>query len=95
MSDADNGRLHAFVSGSVQGVGFRAYVQRQARRLGLTGYVRNLPDGQVEVVAEGPKDALNQLLGALRIGPYGATVDKVVSNWLPATNEFHAFGIRY
>ncbi|TMG57453.1 MAG: acylphosphatase, partial [Chloroflexi bacterium] len=54
-------RLHAVVRGDVQGVGFRYYVQRKARQLGLPGWVRNNDDGSVELVAEGERDALEQL----------------------------------
>jgi acylphosphatase len=88
-------RMHAFVDGYVQGVGFRYFVIRQASRLGLTGFVRNLPDGRVEVVAEGPEDGLRQLLLELHRGPSGASVSSVASTFAPATGEFHTFGVRY
>jgi acylphosphatase len=61
----------------VQGVGFRWFVARHARTLGLTGYARNLPNGSVEVVADGPEDALPALEELLRRGPASAQVDRV------------------
>ena len=63
------------VSGLVQGVGFRWFVARHARTLGLAGYARNLPDGRVEVVVSGPEDALPELERLLRSGPASAQVD--------------------
>ncbi|NPB04677.1 MAG: acylphosphatase [Thermotogae bacterium] len=68
-------RLEARVFGWVQGVGFRAYTRWRAKELGLSGYAKNLPDGSVEVVAEGPKDALRKLVDYLYIGP--GRVDEV------------------
>lgn len=65
------------VSGRVQGVGFRWFVMREATRLDLAGYVRNLPDGSVEVVAQGPQAGLASLESALRHGPPGARVQDV------------------
>ena len=65
------------VSGMVQGVGFRWFVARHARSLGLAGYARNLPDGRVEVVVAGPDDALPELEQLLRAGPANAQVDRV------------------
>jgi acylphosphatase len=62
------------VSGLVQGVGFRWFVARHARALGLAGYARNLPDGRVEVVVSGPDDALPALERLLRAGPANAQV---------------------
>jgi acylphosphatase len=62
------------VSGMVQGVGFRWFVARHARALGLAGYARNLPDGRVEVVVSGPDDALPALERLLRTGPANAQV---------------------
>jgi acylphosphatase len=65
------------VSGMVQGVGFRWFVARHARSLGLTGFARNLPDGRVEVVVSGPDDALPALEQLLRAGPASAQVEAV------------------
>jgi acylphosphatase len=66
-----------FVSGEVQGVGFRYFVQNKAAAMGLVGWARNLSDGRVEVYAEGPAARLNDLAGALRVGPRAARVRTV------------------
>ncbi len=66
-----------FVSGNVQGVGFRYFTQRAAERLQLIGYTRNLPDGRVEVYAIGPADQLAKLRSVLDRGPWGASVSEV------------------
>lgn len=67
------------ITGKVQQVGFRAHTQRQAERLGITGYARNLADGRVEVWAEGDRDGLQALLAWLQHGPTEAKVDEVVT----------------
>ena len=72
------------VFGMVQGVGFRWYVARHARSLGLTGYARNLPSGSVEVMVDGPEDALPALERLLRAGPASAQVDRVERSTGPA-----------
>ncbi len=87
-------RLHAIIDGTVQGVGFRAFVVDHAQALQLTGWVRNTYAGQVEVVAEGPRPALEKLLDKLRTGPRMAFVSEVRHEWLPATGEFHSFNVR-
>jgi acylphosphatase len=69
--------LHCLVSGRVQGVAFRAFVREQARRLGLTGWVRNLADGRVEVLAQGPQAALDELAACLARGPLPARMGAV------------------
>ena len=69
--------LHVRITGIVQGVGFRWYVRERARRLGLSGWVRNLPDGSVEVFASGEQGQLELLRGELLRGPAGARVDGV------------------
>jgi acylphosphatase len=69
--------IRYLVSGSVQGVGFRWFVARHARNLGLAGYARNLPDGRVEVVVSGPDEVLPALEQLLRAGPANAQVDNV------------------
>ena len=79
-------RLSVLISGRVQGVGFRAFVQRQALDLHLSGYAENLSDGRVEVVAEGDKDELEHLLVKLRNGPSHAHVKEVEVSWGEATD---------
>ena len=87
--------LQATVYGYVHGVFFRAFVSRRASELGLTGYVRNLPDGTVEVNAEGDRNRLEKLIGYLKVGPPGARVEKVVTNWSEYTGSYSGFSIRY
>ena len=86
-------RLHATIEGHVQGVGFRYFVSDQAQSIGLTGWVRNVYDGQVEVVAEGTRGDLEKLLRSLQRGPSGAHVHHVTEEWSPATGDFHRFSI--
>jgi len=88
-------RLQATVHGRVQGVSFRYYTQRRASSLALTGYVRNLWDGTVEVVAEGPREALEELLAFLRVGPRAAFVTQVDTEWPGPTGAFTHFEVRY
>jgi acylphosphatase len=89
-------RLTAIVHGRVQGVGFREATRRQAQRLGLVGYVRNLPNPrQVEVVAEGPAAALKQFERWLHQGPVLARVEEVDVHWSAAHGEFDQFQIRF
>jgi acylphosphatase len=69
--------VHVRISGLVQGVAFRAWTERRANALGLSGWVRNLPDGDVEAVFSGPADAVEAMLTASREGPRSAVVDSV------------------
>jgi acylphosphatase len=87
-------RLEAVVHGRVQGVGFRIFVIRTARRLGLGGWVANEAAGDVRCVAEGPRQALETLLDDLREGPPGAWVERVDASWLAATGTFSGFDVR-
>lgn len=95
MSDIANLRLHATVTGMVQGVNFRWFTQRRASELGLDGFVRNLSDGSVELVAEGRRDALDRLLDAVRTGPPSAVVENVDAEWDEPSGEFHRFDIQF
>ena len=95
MSDPQDAptRLEAKVSGEVQGVGYRYFVLRVALKLGLHGYVRNMADGSVEVVAEGPRPILEEFLRELWRGPRGARVDDIRSAWRAAEEAFSGFRI--
>lgn len=87
--------VHAFVHGRVQGVFFRDFASRYARSQDITGFVRNLPDGEtVEVVAEGEREKLEELLHHLEAGPKGAHVELVEYEWCPASHQFQGFTIR-
>ncbi|MFH1232048.1 MAG: acylphosphatase [Planctomycetota bacterium] len=74
-------RSHIWISGKVQGVFFRAYTQKKAQTLNLTGWVRNLPTGQVEAVFEGEKDIVEEMIQWCRHGPPSAQVTKVDIQW--------------
>jgi acylphosphatase len=74
-------QVQLFVRGRVQGVYFRASTQREARRLGLTGWVKNRPDGSVEIVAEGEEVSIRELYGWAQKGPSAARVDRVETRW--------------
>jgi acylphosphatase len=87
-------RLHALITGRVQGVGFRYFALREARRLGLTGFVRNLRSGQVEIVAEGEQSDLDHLQSLLEEGPDGAHVTNVQASAQDYRQEFESFDVR-
>jgi acylphosphatase len=82
--------VHVVITGLVQGVAYRAWAKRQANALGVSGWVRNLPDGNVEAVFSGPTDAVEAMLAACRTGPPGADVDsaEVVGNSEPLSGPF-------
>ena len=92
---ADPASLQATVHGRVQGVFFRSFVERRAEALKLTGYVRNLRDGTVEVRAEGERPQLEKLLEFLNVGYRPARVDNVVTSWGEFTGNFSGFNVRY
>jgi acylphosphatase len=87
-------RLTAIVTGRVQGVYFRAYAQREAARLGVQGYTLNRIDGSVEVLAEGERGVLEQLLTWLQHGSPNARVAHITAEWGQATGEFISFEVR-
>lgn len=87
-------RSHVFVSGRVQGVGFRFYTREEARRFRLGGFVRNLPDGRVEAVFEGEDDAVEALVSWCRSGPPGSRVTEVTVEPESPTGEFDGFSVR-
>lgn len=87
-------RLVANLEGRVQGVGFRFFTRQNARRLGLTGWVRNDPDGSVTVVAEGDREQLEELARSIREGPRTAVVEQVDLEWEEPENSFSDFTVR-
>jgi acylphosphatase len=93
-SDANIFRLHSVVEGRVQGVGFRYFVLSKANQLNITGWVRNTAEGNVEVIAEGDRTELEDLLSELRKGPRSAFVSNIKENWDTPSGEFHNFSVR-
>lgn len=88
-------RAHLMIRGRVQGVFYRAETVDQAKALGLVGWVRNRRDGAVEVVAEGEKERIEQLIAWCWKGPALAHVATVEVEWYPATGEFQEFRVAY
>ena len=86
-------QVHLFVRGRVQGVYFRASAQREARRLGLTGWVKNRVDGAVEILAEGDEEEIKELIGWSHRGPGAARVDSVDVRWRSFTGDYPDFRI--
>ena len=86
-------QLNLVVRGRVVGVYFRASTQREARRLGLSGWVRTRPDGTIEILAEGEEVAIRELYGWAQKGPSAARVDRVETRWRSFTGEFPDFRI--
>lgn len=86
-------RVRIIITGVVQGVFFRRGIADLARRVGVRGYVRNLPDGRVEALAEGEKTGLDELIRFCHAGPPGARVLRVHVEWSDYTGEFHGFKI--
>lgn len=88
-------RAQVLVSGRVQGVFFRSETEYEAVKRSVSGWVRNLPDGRVEAVFEGEKEAVEELVEFCRRGPRGARVSKVEVRWEEYGGEFKGFRIRY
>ena len=91
----EKGRVHLYITGFVQGVFFRASTRDMAVKLGLKGWVRNLPDGSVEAVFEGGKEKLARAVEWCYQGPPGAGVLKINEKWSEYTGEFDSFDVRY
>lgn len=81
MTGHERARGHLWVTGAVQGVGFRFFAQRAARALGMSGFARNLVDGRVEIAVEGPRRAVEEFVSRIRRGPSGSVVDDVRVVW--------------
>ncbi len=93
---ADLASVRVVVYGYVQGVFFRTFASRQATKLGLSGYVRNLSTGEaVEVQAEGERKQLEKLIASLEVGPPPARVERVVTSWSKYTGSYFGFSIKY
>ncbi len=88
-------RIHVFYSGRVQGVGFRMTAEDTARELGVAGWVKNLRDGRVEVVAEAEEAALERFLDEIRTGSMKNFIQQAEISWSNASDTFDEFVIRY
>ncbi len=89
----DKARVHILYTGRVQGVGFRYTAQSIARGYEVTGWVRNLPDGRVELVAEGPQEEVEAFRNAVRTSTLGSLIENEEKSWSEATGEFRGFRI--
>ncbi len=87
-------RVHAFIHGRVQGVGFRAFTRRKAEELGIEGWVRNVPTGEVEIEGEGREDCLELFLEELKKGPTFSSVEKIIVDWKEANRQTKGFIVR-
>jgi acylphosphatase len=90
----DPARLHIWVTGRVQGVGFRMFVQQSGTLFGLAGWVRNLGYDQVETVAEGRRDVLQRFSVVVKTGPRASRIDESREEWETPTGEFERFEVR-
>ncbi len=84
-----------FVRGRVQGAGFRFFVRRHARDFGITGWVKNLPDRDVEIYAEGEKTVLDEFIAEVKEGPAFGYVSDIDIDWLEPSGRFSGFDIRF
>ena len=87
-------RIHLLITGRVQNVGFRSFVQKEAVSLSITGWVRNVNLKKVEVMAEGGKTSLDEFINILKVGPRGSRVDDLSLTWGNYSGEFSGFSIR-
>lgn len=88
-----NVRAHIFIDGRVQGVSYRYWTRKSAERLGLMGWVKNLEDGRVEAVFEGPKNKIQKMIDRCKRGPMPAGVKHIDVVWEEATGEYNEFEI--
>ncbi len=93
MTEEDLARVNLIIIGRVQGVFFRASALEQAQGLNITGWIKNLPDASVEILAEGPRYALEQLIDWSKHGPPEAIVEDVIVRWGKHLDEFRTFRI--
>jgi acylphosphatase len=88
-------RAEIIVNGLVQGVGYRYFVVREAKKLELNGYVKNLYTGEVLTIVEGEKAIVEELIMKLKVGPIHASVNSCKIDWQEAKNEFTEFEVRF
>jgi acylphosphatase len=94
MERPEKRRVHVWVEGRVQAVGFRAFVQQIALQIGVTGWVRNVGYDTVEAVAEGTEEQIEGFLQMVRRGPPGSRVDESREEWEQVTGEFGSFRVK-
>ena len=94
MQDSDLQRAHVLVSGQVQGVFFRDSTRQKAEELGLAGWVRNMPDGQVEALFEGPAEKVEEIVRWCKEGPQRASVENVDTDFESAGGDLEGFEVR-
>jgi acylphosphatase len=90
-----NRAVNIVVCGRVQGVGFRYFALQQAQHVGITGYVKNLIDGRVEIEAEGSQEAVESYINILRAGPVYGNVEDIIITELPFEGRYSKFSINY
>ncbi|MHB8069415.1 MAG: acylphosphatase [Desulfobaccales bacterium] len=95
MAEKEKARVHVIIEGRVQGVFFRAHTRDEATARGLSGWVRNLPDGRVEALFEGEREVLNSMLAWCHQGPRYSYVDRVDPEWQPYRGDQQGFRIVY
>ncbi|MCD6249340.1 MAG: acylphosphatase [candidate division Zixibacteria bacterium] len=86
-------RVELLISGMVQGVGFRYYTYQKAQQLRVTGWVKNLPDGRVQVLAEGEREVLEEFISELKAGPNFSVIQDVNISWSESTGRFSSFEV--
>ena len=94
VSDTGSARMHVYFRGRVQGVGFRYTARAFAHRYGVSGFVRNLADGRVELEVEGPRETLIAYLGELE-REFRHSIQGQEARWLPATGSYQGFSVRF
>jgi acylphosphatase len=95
LKDNETVRIHIWVRGRVQGVGFRAFAQQAGMVLGLNGWVRNMGYDKVEAVAEGSREKLEKFAIAIKKGPRAGNVEEVKIEWEPVRGERDGFNVKY
>lgn len=88
-------QIHCIIKGDVQGIGYRYFVVREASRLNINGWVKNLYNGDVEVVAEGDEEKIERLLKEFRSGHPYARVDDIYIEWYPPENKYDRFFVKF
>ena len=94
MESGESERARVYVSGKVQGVFFREETREKAEQLGLAGWVRNLPDGRVEALFEGPSERVREMVGWCREGPFHAEVEDVDTEFEASEGDLEGFEVR-